>query len=89
MDTYKVWKSLTEPIMLKGITFDYLVILVGLSVTMHFFTFGGFVVPIVILLLGLVVGYVMSRKDKRWFSVVRVNTRHFGTKVFRRRRFLR
>lgn len=86
---YKVWRSLTEPIIYHGITFDYVVALCLFCMTVYVFSFNSLIVTFGSFLIGLVFGYVMSRRDKRWFGILLINIRHFGARAFGRTRYVR
>jgi type IV secretory pathway VirB3-like protein len=88
-DSYKIWHSLTEPLIFKGVPVEYL--LVVLTVT-------GFIaiIPIApvwlvgsVLVTTFVIGIVMTRKDKRWFSIFYTLITRVGIRAFRRTRYVR
>ena len=87
--TYKIWRSLTEPLIYHGITFDYVIALCLFSMGTFVFSFNSVIATLTVFLVGLILGIVLSRKDKRWFSILIVNLRHFGVNIFRRVKYVR
>lgn len=86
---FKIWRSLTEPLMYHGITFDYVVALIAFSMVTYVYTLNSVIITIIVFVIGLIFGVIMSRRDKRWFSIIRVNLRHFGIKAFRKVKYVR
>lgn len=80
---HKIHKSIIEPIILIGCSFQWVALMVFVFVTLVVVR-----LPVWVALLALVVmfifGLVQTRKDPAWFNVATKNLQNFGSKVFRK-----
>jgi len=87
---FKIWRSLTEPITVIGLTFEYCLLLgalAGISLSVpSIYAQGG---AIVLAIGGLLLGVRFGRKDRRWYFVLQNGVQHFGIRILQKRRYVR
>jgi type IV secretory pathway VirB3-like protein len=84
---YKVWTSLTQPIMLKGISLEYGGFLLVSFLVVNTLTMNSFYVSVPYAIAAYFFGLLKSKQDKNWFRVVLICLVFYGQKPFRRWRY--
>lgn len=85
---YKVWVTLTEPVLIKGVTLDYGLFLLLSGALCYTFSFNNYYVAGAYITMAYITGIIITRKDKNWFMVALLNLRYFRVRPFRRWRYV-
>lgn len=85
---YKVWTTLTEPVLIKGVSLDYGLFLLLSTALIYTFSFNNYYVASCYIVVAYITGILATRRDKNWFLVVLLNVRYFGIRTFRRWRYV-
>ena len=85
---YKVWTTLTEPILIKGISLDYGLFILMSGALIYTFTFNNYYVAGAYIALAYIAGVIITRKDKNWFMVALLNLSVLGIRPFKRWRYV-
>lgn len=86
---YKIWLGVAQPMMFQGMTVDYFQFAIILTFFFYILTGASEWVFVTVIPAALTIGYIKSRKDKRWFKVIKNALFHFGVSAFRRTRYVK
>lgn len=86
--TYKLWTTLTQPVLIKGIPLDYGAFLLLSGAVIYTFSFNNYYLAAAYIIFAYGKGLILTKSDAQWFMVALSNVRYFAIRPFRRWRYV-
>lgn len=88
MQTAQVYKSLIATGSIMGVPFAYMAFLLSTVLMVYMLVGMQISYPLVVFILGHVIGFAMTLHDPHWWHVVTVSLRRFGVLFIRKVRYV-